>query len=175
MWFIGMIVGAIIGAIGDTEGVLVGAVVGAIVGAMISSQRKTGGGERLKAVEDALAQLQQRVLALEGGISRTDLPAPGEAPAVKSGPPAEAPSSAVEPAGLPPPVSAAAAAYEVPDPQAAPGPAPAEVTAGASGLPAMDEPATPVSDRPSPPAPGKPWGFPQDIVSRWLFGGNTLV
>src|SRR5215813_8373665 len=140
MWFIGMIVGAIIGAIGDTEGVLVGAVVGAIVGAMISSQRKTGGGERLKAVEDALAQLQQRVLALEGGISRTDVSAPGEAPAVKSGPPAEAPSATVDAAEPPAPLPATAAAYEVADSHAAPGPAPTEVTAGASGAPAMDEP-----------------------------------
>ena len=176
MWFIGLIVGALIGAIGGGGGALVGAIVGTIVGAAVSSQRKAANDDRLKNIEDAIRRLQRRLDTLEGGLSRTDFPAPSEAHAAESRP-IEVLSDTVEPVEQPAPFPATAAMHDLADAYASLGRTPPNpVATDALGSPAMDEPPAPASDQPPPrTASGESPGFPQDVVSRWLFGGNTLV
>ncbi|MCI0434754.1 MAG: DUF2339 domain-containing protein, partial [Gemmatimonadetes bacterium] len=171
MWFVGLIVGGFIGAIGDIGGAFVGAIVGAVIGAVISSQRKQASDERLKGIEGEIKQLQRRVEALEGG----EIPA------------AAAPGTAAAPGGEPvteAPTSAAAVGQAALVPVAAPAMSHPEVAAGYEMAGATQAPAPPIAEEPSAAAPaqaarrapaGPPPASADDVVSRWLFGGNTLV
>ena len=182
MWFVGLLVGAVIGgALGEIGGAVVGAIAGAIVGGAISSQRKAANDERLKSMEDAIERLLRRVEALESGKSpaRTPFAAAGEAS------PTEAPAEGVaaDEGGRAPIDTPAlsrpdvAAGYEVVDARTAPAPTPPATTG-------QDSPVVPVTEAPAAVAPAQAYrdaadGLPpartDDIISRWLFGGNALV
>ncbi len=176
MWVIGLIVGALIGAIGGAGGALVGAIVGTIVGAAISSQRKAVSDDRLKTMEDALRQLNRRVEALEGGSPVAGVSTPAQTAAEESQMTAEASAAPVVPAG-PALTPVDAAAFEMAHDYAlAVRTAPEPVAALPPDSPGMPGPATAVPDRPAPRVPaGPPPPTASDAISRWLFGGNTLV
>lgn len=185
MWFLGLIIGAIIGAIGGGGGALVGAIVGTIAGAAISAQRKAASDERLKTIEDAIERLNRRVETLEIGSPWTAESTPVGTAVTESGSAAEAPAAAVatdQPGRMPadaPELSpvAVAAAYELTDAFVTLGKTtPTPVAKETRGLPAMEGTAAAAPKEPLPRAPaGPPPASSEDVISRWLFGGNTLV
>ena len=157
MWFLGLIVGAIIGAIGGGAGALVGGVAGLVTGLMISQSRKAREDKWRGDLEAALRNLRQRVEVLEGGRAHAAAGADGRAVAE---PPDTLPAAAaVTP--LPEP-AAVAAAEAVPD-----------ATAPA---PSMSSPTTEPAAVPEPvPSAVSARAAPGNFITRWLFGGNTLV
>jgi uncharacterized membrane protein len=179
MWFVGLIVGGFIGAIGDVGGAFFGAIVGAIVGAMISSQRKAGSDERLKTIEDTMRRLHRRVEALEGAAApsaATGGEPVTEAPATAVAADQVAPAPIASPALSHPDV---AAGYELADAYASLGRSPPATAAQeAAAPPAVEAPPAAAAAQPLQPArrtPGPPPASPDDVISRWIFGGNTLV
>src|SRR5262245_28456923 len=176
MWFIGMIVGAIIGAIGDVGGAVAGAIAGAIVGAVISSQRKGTRNDRLEAIEETIKSLQARIDILERTPRPAGVIAAAQVPAADSGTLMETPASPIPPE-QPVPVPADAIAFEAAGDHT--GPAQIATTGEGAAAALAPDAEAPAVAMPEPTVARAPAGPPpaaiQDIISRWLFGGNTLV
>jgi uncharacterized membrane protein len=156
MWFLGLIVGAVVGAIGGFGGALLGALVGLFGGLAMSRKAPVVDDKWKHNVEDALHQMLRRIEALEQGRGA----APAASPATMETPAAEAaPSVAeLEAAAMQPDMLAVAAA---------------ESALPAAGVPAQPDVA-PETVRPAR-MPSQPKAPSDDPISRWLFGGNTLV
>jgi uncharacterized membrane protein len=155
MWLLGLIVGGFIGAVGGFGGAFLGAIVGLAVGIAASRKAPAEDPGWKRDVDQALAQLQRRIDALERGVA----PAAAEAPPPALTPePVQQPEPAVDPvarisvlAGNEPMPAAVAAA---PAPEMSPV---AEPQPGGAGT--------------APPAKAPP----DNAFTRWFFGGNTLV
>ena len=150
MWFLGLVIGLVIGAIGGFTGAVAGAVVGLVAGIAIRRKDPVVDDKWKHNVEDALHQMLRRIEALERGAGAA---------------PAQAKQAAPEPAPAP----------QVQEVVAAPV---ADVGAGTEPAPALSEPEQPVpaSDAGIRTATAAPPKAPSvDPISRWLFGGNTLV
>ena len=161
MWFLGLVVGAFIGAIGGFDGAIVGGVVGLVAGLLVALSRKGREAKWKTDLEDALRNLQQRVEALEAGTR--------PAAATEAQPTAE-------PAAPLPAEPVMSAAQSVPEAgMVAASAAPAPAAMAAAPPPAAGEPA-PAGSTPEPFPPAAPAPAPTDnFITRWLFGGNTLV
>lgn len=156
MWFLGLIVGAAVGAIGGVGGALTGALVGLFAGLAMSRKDPVVDDKWKHNVEDALHQMLRRIEALEQGRAAAPA-APAatmETPTPEAAPPVAEPEAAAMQPGMP---AVAAAESVVP----------------ADGVPAQPD-AAPEAIRPArtPPQTKTP---SDDPISRWLFGGNTLV
>jgi uncharacterized membrane protein len=176
MWFIGMIVGAIVGAIGDVGGAIVGAIAGAIIGAVISSQRKGAGNDRLKNIEDTIKSLQARIDALEGSPRLGSVFPSAQAPAADMGNLVETPVAPIV-TGQPMTAPANAVAFQAADDHAPT--AQLSATGESAAAPVMTRADVSAEAAPeptlAPPPAGPPPSAIEDMISRWLFGGNTLV
>jgi len=172
---------------GGGGGALIGAAVGAAVGLALASRKQPIVDDKWKQdIEDALKRLHQRVKELERpGASRAPEQKPGaqvvpdseEAIATPAGVPlASASVAEAAPKGAPAFSPEVAVAYELVDAHAAIGrTTPAPATMEARGSPRTEGPAAAVS-QPPPRAPaGQPSLSAGNEISRWLFGGNTLV
>ena len=147
MWFLGLIVGAIVGSIGGGQGLLAGAVVGFVAGLALRRKGAVVDETWKNNVEDALRQLHHRVEALEKGGVTT--PA---APAVVDPQP--------EPVAEPP-----ASQPDIPD-----------WAKAAAVAPVANVPAQPPAEPAEMPRETVPPAMrSDDPITRWLFGGNTLV
>jgi len=160
MWFVGLIVGAIIGAIGDAEGALIGACVGVAAGIGISHSRRSRQEQWKTELQNQLRDLQQRIEALERG---GHVCAPADADSVAAALP-----TVTEPQMAPPSpadtLAAHASAHQSADEHL--------VTTTASGM--DEEAASPaITNAITTPTP-KP-SVADNPITRWLFGGNTLV
>ena len=175
MWFLGLIVGAIIGAIGDVTGALAGAVVGLVAGLAISRREPVVDEKWKHEIEDAVRQLRQRLSALEPrGLSPTPEPARGM----------DAPPESQKPSPMPGPTAAGAPTMSPEDAMAfelagasvlIDNTASVRSTADANRTRAAVKPSAATAQQP-PRAPAGPPPVPAgDAISRWLFGGNTLV
>jgi uncharacterized membrane protein len=121
---------------------------GGIAVALLLSSKAPKTNERLEIVEDAIRQLSERVKTLERGQSR--------GMAVDQAP---APDASIMPAAESPPEDAAAATAEI---------MPTSEALAQSAPPRMQPASEPVAGVSTP--------VPSDnFVTRWLFGGNTLV
>ena len=156
MWFVGLIVGALIGAIGGGAGAVVGGCAGLVGGLVISQSRKAREEKWKSDLEGMLRNLQQRVEALEqqtGPVMATEAQAVAAplAPAPAAEPVAPAARGEPEPAGATDaePAPTATAAPLTPPPREEAPPMPEPVPAAASAR--------------------------DNFITRWLFGGNTLV
>jgi uncharacterized membrane protein len=158
MWFLGLIVGAIIGAIGGGAGAIVGGVAGLVVGLVISQSRKAREEKWKSDLEGMLRNLQQRVEALEG---RTGPAVAPEMQAVAEPPAPEVAAAAAPAAGREPEPAGVAG-----DPEAV-----LAAMAAAPTAPQPREHAPPVAE----PAPAPARTATDNFITRWLFGGNTLV
>ena len=162
MWFLGLVVGAIIGAIGGGAGAVVGGCVGLVIGLVTSQSRKAREEKWKTDLDGALRDLQQRVAVLEqraqsASVAGAQPIAEPPTPAVVAEPVAPAARLEAEPGGVDASAQTApAVAVEAPSPEA--------------GETAAAEPATErlPAAAPMPSAPG-------NFITRWLFGGNTLV
>jgi uncharacterized membrane protein len=159
MWLLGLLVGAIIGAIGGGAGAFVGAVVGLVAGIVVSQSRKAREEKWRTELEGALSDLRNRVRLLEARLQAAPEAAP--APAVE----ATREASAAEQVGAAV-TRETGRETEVPLAPAAP---PAEEVA----LPAAPAPVAAAAE-PTPVAAAAP-SSPGNFITRWLFGGNTLV
>jgi len=158
MWFLGLIVGAAVGAIGGFGGALLGALIGLFGGLAISKKGPVIDDTWKRNVDDALRQMLQRIETLERRA--------GAAPAQ------------AEPA----PTSAAPS---VPELAAAPAPAITVAEAWVAEMAGVSIASAPAASQPVQPTPAQAGGkageaapskLPSDDpISRWLFGGNTLV
>jgi uncharacterized membrane protein len=178
MWFIGLIVGGIIGAIGDGEGALIGAIVGAIIGVAISQSRKKPAADPKwrEDIEGALRKLELRLEMLEQNRARdvaapttepNRAPEPEAMPGVSAGeaPPMYEPA----PAARPQMTVADAVAFE------AAGHIPASASASSASPDPVIAETEPASSVARSPAGTPPAAFADNFITRWLFGGNTLV
>ncbi len=150
MWFIGLIVGLIVGAaIEDFKGAFYGAALGALAGYALRLALGRSPEERLKALEEEVAELRRALRV-----------APLQPPAAISPTPPEEP--AAEAPGAPEPFPE----FEI-------GPEPAREVAPAPSFEPVREPG------PTPAAPAEPrWTPPpaaQPAWLSWLLGGNTVV
>ena len=151
MWFLGLLVGGVVGAIGGFGGALLGALVGLFAGVAMSRKDPVVDDKWKHNVEDALHQMLRRIEALEQGRSA----APAESPAPAAAPAPESVPSVAE-------LEAAAMQPDMP-----------AVSAAATTVPAQPD-AVPEPVKPQR-APSQPKAPSDDPISRWLFGGNTLV
>ena len=159
MWFLGMIVGAAAGAIGGLGGAFLGALIGMLGGLAISKKGPSIDDTWKRNVEDSLSQIRQRIETLErrsGAVPRE----PASAPA-----PAAPPAPELAAAPAPAMTVTEAWAAEMAGVRIAPAPA--------AGEPAQFPPAHDTGHRSSAAASVK--APANDPISRWLFGGNTLV
>src|SRR6185295_3042516 len=156
MWFLGLIVGAVVGAIGGFGGAFAGALVGLFGGIAMSRKAPVVDDKWKHNVEDALHQMLRRIEALEQG--RGTAPIAPAATTETSAPEATPTIAELEAAAMRPEMLAIAAAESV---------------AQTGSVPAQPDTA-PEPDRlaRTPPQPKAPSDNP---ISRWLFGGNTLV
>lgn len=147
MWLLGLIVGGFIGAVGGVGGALLGAVVGLAVGIAASRKAPSENAKWKQDVDQALAQLQRRIEALEksaGPVGPVETASPA-APAVES------------------PALAGQAPPDEQEVAAATGPSTPAAAAAA------------VSEVESPRVPSRAPAAEDNAFTRWLMGGNTLV
>jgi len=153
MWLLGLIVGGFIGAVGGLGGALLGAAVGLAVGISSSKKPPAGDAKWQQDVDQALAQLHRRIEALERGA------APGAAQA------GLVPAAAAQPEPDPRPQPQSEQTAHTAVGVAAPARPPTEEAAIVPGAQLAREASSPAAARVSSDNP----------LTRWLFGGNTLV
>jgi uncharacterized membrane protein len=186
MWFLGLIIGAIIGAIGDAEGALVGAIVGAIAGGVLRSAFKSRAADPATAPQLAevlrqnehiyrcLEDVHGRLLALEQRRAAEQAEThPGYGPAEKAEAVAPPLSPGAEPAvASTPPLSPEELEAQAVMARAFP---PEPVAADASPRSQAPIPSAVAGQPETPVRASEPVAAGTDPISRWLFGGNTLV
>ena len=204
MWFAGLVIGGLIGSLGGFGAALLGAVLGTIIGAVLGASGKansdarqsgrTAGGAsdaspndtatRLANIErqvdniyKSLADIHARLVALEKpGTQEVTAPDGQGSPVTSSGTQYGAiPDPGGRPANYTPPTPPVAAAIEQRSELAV------EEAIAMEGLATSPLAPTPPAERvtsregPSTPATTQPDLLTDNPVTRWLFGGNTLV
>jgi uncharacterized membrane protein len=186
MWFLGMLAGLVVGGIiGDGAGAIAGAILGTLAGAIYrannpSQPRDDGAYEhriadlerRVDHIYKSLEDIHWRLSALEKPGAQRDAAAGAPSTAASATNPSAEMPRAVEPAAIP-----AAAVTSAPAAAAVPSVLTVEEALAMDALVAAPREAAP-----PPPPPPSAGGvdthadpFSDNPVTRWLFGGNTIV
>lgn len=173
MWFAGLLIGGLIGSLGGASSALFGAIVGAIAGAVLKSVFKSSGPpgiapEQLTQLESKVAHIYKALEDIHHRLARLEKPADEAAQRTNAEPSGAASATATDNIGR------NAGVPDVTETAAVPALAADDASREMMPLPAEPMPFEPAPARiAAARADSNP--FADNPITRWIFGGNTLV